>query len=827
MKDQWEAHARQQAAQYGLDPELVVRQIQQESRWNPAAVSPRGAVGLMQLMPDTARELGVDPTDPQQNIAGGVRYLAQRRDARGGDMRTALADYNWGMGNVDRKGLAAMPPETRDYLSIVHDGQVAARRPTSGAPMPSYNQPAQTPEQNPFLDLLPPDMRPARPGNAPAAAPQPAGGLAAPQPLPMPQPAPAAPPMVPQGVQGVAQQAGEPMGPPQPAPQRRMLFGEPGLSEEELLRQANRMGPVGNALTAVGDRVMTLAGKGVEAAGTGLKLPDGVARLGRWMQETKPGGFDPNATSAKVGGFAGDMMVGTAAAGLAGAGVQRAATGLTQTPNVARYMDAAGEAIRSFGMRSGLPASTVGQRVGDLAVRSVGGAGAGAAGAAATDGEVGMSAAIGGAIPAVGMAAGAAGRTAADVVRPFTSNGRQQIAGQVLRDAVFDPAQVAARAAQRQGRGSFADLSLAEKTMDPGIAQLQRMLSNQPALGPNFAAFLERQNDARSRALLAGSTGANSPEALAAARRAAVDPLYAAVTPQSLQAPLNTMGLRQTAANIAKTPRFRTEAVAREVQGALTDDAALGIQRFGSPSDGWRRQAPAVDVWGARQNMDQRLYGGQSIDAKATAQEASAELSRLRKSMSFQLAKIPGFKAAEQTYAQMSGPIEAAEVLREIAKKGTLNRQDVFGNPMVSASGLTGALKNIDPKDWAKIPPAERAKLQNLAMELSDAVKASTLTMPKGSNTIQNALLQDNITGAVQLGAGLLPGGGFLQNIVGAGRKGSQDKIMGVLGEAMMDPAQAAALMAKYPRQQLLSPELQRLTAQGGAMSPNLFLGPR
>jgi soluble lytic murein transglycosylase-like protein len=74
----------------------------------------------MQLMPGTARDLGVsNPFDPEQNVMGGTRYLKQLLNKYDGDLDKTLAAYNWGMGNVDRKGIATLPDETRTYLSRV------------------------------------------------------------------------------------------------------------------------------------------------------------------------------------------------------------------------------------------------------------------------------------------------------------------------------------------------------------------------------------------------------------------------------------------------------------------------------------------------------------------------------------------------------------------------------------------------------------------------------------------------------------------------------------------------------------------------------------
>jgi hypothetical protein len=101
---------------YGVESSLVRAVIQTESSGNPLAVSPAGAQGLMQLMPKTAAELGVlDPFDPAENIMGGTRYLRRLLDRYQGDRKLALAAYNWGMGNVERR-IESMPQETRNYI---------------------------------------------------------------------------------------------------------------------------------------------------------------------------------------------------------------------------------------------------------------------------------------------------------------------------------------------------------------------------------------------------------------------------------------------------------------------------------------------------------------------------------------------------------------------------------------------------------------------------------------------------------------------------------------------------------------------------------------
>ena len=120
-KGQYLEVAKAAARKHGVPEDLFLRLVQQESGWNPGAKSHKGATGLAQLMPGTARKLGVNIDDPQQNLEGGARYLRMMHD-RFGSWRLALAAYNAGPGAVEKNN--GIPPyaETKNYVKVILGG---------------------------------------------------------------------------------------------------------------------------------------------------------------------------------------------------------------------------------------------------------------------------------------------------------------------------------------------------------------------------------------------------------------------------------------------------------------------------------------------------------------------------------------------------------------------------------------------------------------------------------------------------------------------------------------------------------------------------------
>ena len=113
---EYAAKVAELSARYDLSPSLIEALVWQESRWQPRAVSHAGARGLAQLMPGTARYLGVDPDDPHANLEGGARYLREQLDRFDGDLEKALTAYNAGPGRVERARGVPRIRETQNYV---------------------------------------------------------------------------------------------------------------------------------------------------------------------------------------------------------------------------------------------------------------------------------------------------------------------------------------------------------------------------------------------------------------------------------------------------------------------------------------------------------------------------------------------------------------------------------------------------------------------------------------------------------------------------------------------------------------------------------------
>jgi soluble lytic murein transglycosylase-like protein len=119
VPDAYAAKVAELATRFDLSPALIEAVVWQESRWHAGARSPVGARGLAQLMPGTAREMGVNPDDPYANLEGGARYLREQLDRFDGDLEKALAAYNAGPGRVIDAGGIPRIRETQTYVASI------------------------------------------------------------------------------------------------------------------------------------------------------------------------------------------------------------------------------------------------------------------------------------------------------------------------------------------------------------------------------------------------------------------------------------------------------------------------------------------------------------------------------------------------------------------------------------------------------------------------------------------------------------------------------------------------------------------------------------
>jgi hypothetical protein len=167
-RGEFDRHILDAASMFGVAADLIKAVISVESEFDPLAVSSKGAQGLMQLMPFTARQLGVtDPFDPRQNVIGGTQYLRMLLDTFQGDVALALAGYNAGPNAVSR--FRGIPPfkETRNYVQKIQQllgGGFPTFTETARSQQASYYAPAPSSRPNaPARPARPAKLTPARP----------------------------------------------------------------------------------------------------------------------------------------------------------------------------------------------------------------------------------------------------------------------------------------------------------------------------------------------------------------------------------------------------------------------------------------------------------------------------------------------------------------------------------------------------------------------------------------------------------------------------------------------------------------------------------------
>ncbi len=748
------------ASAAGLDAGFYARVVHQESKGNARQVSPRGAIGGSQLMPDTARSLGVNPYDTLDNLKGGATYLKSLLDRYGGDQKLAAAAYNAGPNAVDKYN--GVPPfkETQGYVSNVAGtpdfGGMVDKAPTTNAAQPS---PADAPTPTAPVAPAAPNAKPYYDNGANVTR-LPDGTVV--------------------GVGDTTDGGETPSAPGQP-----VVINISGSSNPDAIAAWLKAHPndPGNKPTAI--PTAPLAGQStVDRLGIGAD--QGLANVGtsadqfqKWIVDHAPGGQVADRGLSNLFGFptadqavSNDLItrhrndaqyagsnaygVGKFAGEVAPTLPLMAMTGGAAGYGVGALTDAAPEltgAARFLG--GGTQGGILGARGASLATRgALQGAEAGAYTSGGSDNpffsQVGHGAAAG-AVLGYGMPAAAASirsmtggmRGAAAVVNnaflPLTEAGRGQIADNIIRRFAADGPTSVNSAELVPGSTP----TLAQATGNPGIASMERAVRD---VRPNqFIASDQTNAAARISALgkIAGTP--ESIEELQAARDGTALPMLHGALGNA--GPADASPVVDQIDQILASPAGQRDAVVsnlKNLRAKLVD------------SNG-NVQSDAAQLYGIRQSIGDAL-SPLAARSGSNAQLATHELMQVKGGLDSAIEDAaPGYKDYLSTYARMSGPANAQSYLQG------LNLTDAQGN--VTLAKVKGALDAIGKKqnlpgtnDAKSVSPEQVGSLQAMYDDLQRASN-SGLGKSIGSNTFQN-LATNNLM--AQGGAPLAAAGAIL-----------------------------------------------------------------
>lgn len=412
--------------------------------------------------------------------------------------------------------------------------------------------------------------------------------------------------------------------------------------------------------------------------------------------------------------------------------------------------------------------------------------------------NTGIGAAAGPAGLLLGRGLVAGGRALGGLVAPFTKNGQEAIAARTLQQFATDPKTAAA--ALRSG-GEIVPGSLptmAQASGDAGLAQLERTLANNPETGKQIAAQYAAQRGARLEALGGIAGDAAKRKAAVAARDAAADPLYKAATGQAYQMDSALTSLLDRPAMKAALERAGRLA-ANDGRGAPVIKGAAG-------------QAPSITGRGlqdVKMALDDMLSDPMAGIGKS---EANAVKSARAQLIDWMEKANPAFKAARETFAEKSTPINTMDVARELmsrlepalARYGATSKEhasayaqalDAAKESVKKATGINRPMDEVIDSQAKKI-------LENIAKDLARKVKAEDLGRAVGSNTAQNLAAQNLLrrtlgpTGLPQSWAESNVAQGLLAPYTAVARMGGSEKAMtDRLAQAVLDPKDAARLL--------------------------------
>jgi hypothetical protein len=777
----------QAGRQYNVDPALLHAQMLVESGGNPNAKSEVGAEGLMQIMPDTQKRLGVTHAkDPTQAIFGAAKLMAENLD-RYGNVADAVRAYH---GGTDK---ANWGPKTQAYVSKVLSGYGA---PAQAAPV------AQQPHDDLAADFASPAAAQAAPvddlmsdfaptGKAPDTAAQTA------------TPAPNA---------------------PSPLPQSQGLLGlvpdylkSPEAYGAQAVKNANALG---RGISDVLDAPAEWAALGAEKSGltnllskAGINMPTEAQQIqlnkdsrAAYDARNQDGGLQEGA-SRVAGNILGTAAPIAKAGEVVAAGGNMLLNSMRAAPAVARAVPAA-EAVGNFVAGNGGTLS----RMANLGIQ-------GATGAALLSGasdtplaeQMGVGAALGAAIPGISRLVTGAKSAGNALVGPFSESGRQRMAenliGKEARAASapsvtqsappigpgFSPEDALTTAA-RGGRtaANFDEIipgsrpTLAQATGNAGIAALERAAISR---APNAFNELQQANNAARTEFFNGLRGNTQTleQAIAQREEAAIPMLDKALAGAR---PANANPVMDEIDSILKSPDGQRDAV---VSALNKVKAKLDLGKDGVQSD-------VAQLYGIRKSINDQLERVSGKD-QSEAQQASKQLLQVKSALDSAIEKAaPGFKGYLQQYAALSKPITSQGYLQNLDLMDQTSSQ-------FSLNKVKAAVNKIEK--LRKAPGANEAK--DLSDEQLNGLKAlhadlqreanSGKGMARGSNTFQN-LATNQLIEAMGAGGGTVAGavtpaaiGTGLGYLVG-GPAGAA--IGGVAGNAI-GGAVGGAMRAKAP----------------------------
>lgn len=768
-----------------------------ESGLNPKAVSPRGATGIMQLMPDTAKELGVDPTDYKQNIHGGARYIQQQID-KYKDRDVALMAYNWGPGNVDKwieggKNPSKVPAETQDYVKRVMANYKKA--PVQGGSDPTVDDDA---------------LLNAFGGGAPEAAPQATTGQSAPtQALPQDHPLDTLSDddllgsFESQGkaaTKEVAPKTAQPIG-PEPSAGAKIGAGlEQGIIQDPLMW----LDPAAQYLE---DKLGKVTLGGLLPTQEEARA-DHIANRDEYEKQY---GDSALATTARIGGnIAASLPLMTTGSGIVGAGGNLLTKAAPITQGAVNFLSGAA--------KGGLLTRAASKGV----LGAMQGAGAGALMSGANDAPVMdqieqgalLGGALGAAAPAVTGTAKYIGNVAKSAVAPFTESGRNKLANKIIEQYADGAPKIDAAELVPGSKPT-----LAEATGNAGVAGLQRSMRDMP--GSSINPFVEREQAnalARSNLLQQVAGTPQDIEAAAASRSASaqknLDKVFDGAGTADPQEAVATID------NILTGPGGKRDAVINslgKIRSKLVD------------SEGKIESDPATLYHSVRKQIGDLL--DKSDMSNAAGKQAAGELMQVQEALDNVIEKgAPGFKDYLGDYTTASAPINSMKWLQG------LNLTDAKGD--ITLSKVQNALKNVNKLQGASGTNAAKSLTKDQVSSLrairDDLLRQTNTSLGRsaGSNTLQN-IASDNFLsnllpgklsvlsrGVNPTAIGTLAGGGVGQLLGGGYGAALGAGLGGKAGNLLSGSLQAKNAQVQNRLQEiLLNPELFAPVKNNGAIS--------